>query len=323
MLIAVVFLFIGLILLVWSADRLVFGAAALAQNMGISPIVIGMTILAMGSSAPEMFVSATAALDGKVDTAIGNVIGSNIANIALILGLTALIRPLSIGKTIVRRELPLMLLITILAGFLIYDNHLSFIDGLFLLTLFVFFILLMLSISKKDKNTDKKILSDDEITDEIPQGISNVWAVFWVILGLILLPISANILIDSAVRIAQYFGMSDLVIGLTIIAIGTSLPELAASVAGALKGEDDMAVGNIIGSNIFNLLAVMGIPAILNPSHISPLAMSRDYTVMFALSVLLFLIALPKKRRIGRFSGFILLGSFIAYQLFIFYNLSA
>lgn len=320
MLIAVIFLFIGLLLLVWSADRLVFGAAALAQNMGISPIVIGMTILAMGSSAPEMFVSATAALDGKVDTAVGNVIGSNIANIALILGVTALIRPLAIGKTIIKRELPLMLLITILAGVLIYDDHLGYFDGLVLVGFFTLFILLMLSISKREKTLNKES-QDSEIT--IPKGISNLWATFWVILGLLLLPISANILVDSAVRIAQYFGMSDLVIGLTIIAIGTSLPELAASVAGALKGEDDMAVGNIIGSNIFNLLAVMGIPALLNPSYISPLAMSRDFSVMFGLSMLLLVIALQKKRRISRFSGLILLCSFVAYQTFIFYNLSA
>lgn len=331
MLIAVLFLFIGLLLLVWSADRLVFGAAALAQNMGISPIVIGMTILAMGSSAPEMFVSATAALDGKVDTAVGNVIGSNIANIALILGLTALIRPLKIGKTIIKRELPLMLLITILAGVLIYDNHLGYVDGLILVGFFTLFILLMLSISKSEKknnreNNNRENNNDsdgEDITGDIPKGISNLWASFWVILGLLLLPISANILVDSAVRIAQYFGMSDLVIGLTIIAIGTSLPELAASVAGALKGEDDMAVGNIIGSNIFNLLAVMGIPALLNPSYISPLAMSRDFFCMFGLSMLLLVIALQKKRCINRFAGFILLCSFVAYQTFIFYNLSA
>jgi len=320
MVLALIFLVIGLILLVWSADRLVFGAAAIARNMGISPLVIGMTILAMGSSAPEMFVSATAALDGRVDTAIGNIIGSNIANIALILGITALIRPIKIGTTIVKREIPLLFLVTILAGVILYDGYLGFIEGLLLIFLFVLFLFLMFAISKNDKKHGRnQIIPND---DDIPTNVPTIWALCWVIIGLILLPISANILVDSAVTIAQYFGMSDLVIGLTIIAVGTSLPELAASVVGALKGEDDMAVGNIIGSNIFNILAVMGIPAILHPSHINQLVMSRDFYVMLALSILLYLLALPKKRSIGRISGAILLISFIAYQGFIFYNLS-
>lgn len=321
MLLAVVLLVVGLALLVWSADKLVYGSAAVAKNMGISPLVIGMTILAMGSSAPEMMVSATAALDGKTDTAIGNVLGSNIANIALILGITAMIKPLSISSTILRRELPLMLVVTLIAGALMWDNYLSFTEGLLLITLFAGFILIMLKISKNEKGQKDILIEQQE--SEIPDGVDNKVAIFWVIVGLVLLPIAADLLVENAVIIAKYFGMSDLVIGLTIIAIGTSLPELAASLAGVLKGEDDMAVGNIIGSNIFNILAVMGIPALINPSVLSEYAMNRDFWVMLSVSLLLVVMALGKSRTINRVEGGILLLCFLAYIGYLFYNISA
>ncbi|KHT62583.1 calcium/sodium:proton antiporter [Photobacterium gaetbulicola] len=322
MLEAIVFLCIGLTLLVWSADRLVYGAAALAKNLGVTPLVIGMTILAMGSSAPEMMVSATAALDGKTDTAVGNVLGSNIANIALILGITALIKPLSISSDIIRRELPLMMGVTLIAGVLLWDSHLGFLEGVLLVVLFVAFLLAMLKISRNAKATGGDPLVEEQ-ESEIPDGVSNPIAVMWTLVGLVLLPYAASMLVDSAVTIAKYFGMSDLVIGLTIIAIGTSLPELAASIASLFKGEDDMAVGNIIGSNVFNILAVMGIPGLLNPSTLSPLAMGRDYYVMLGVSIMLVLMALGKRRRINRVEGFILLATFIAYQGYLFYNLAA
>lgn len=318
---AVAFLIVGLIFLVWSADRLVFGSAALARNFGISPLVIGMTILAMGSSAPEMMVSATAALDGKTDTAVGNVLGSNIANIALILGITALIKPLSISSAVLRRELPLMIAVTVIAGAILWDNHLGFMEGILLLILFVGFILAMLHISRKEKKNGDVMLDEQE--SEIPQGVSNMKAAFWVVVGLIVLPLSADTLVESSVVIAKYFGMSDLVIGLTIIAVGTSLPELAASVAGVMKGEDDMAVGNIIGSNVFNILAVMGIPGILNPSILSELAMGRDFWVMLAVSLLLVVMALGKSRSINRIEGAILFVVFIAYQVYLIVNMTA
>ncbi|WP_318463781.1 calcium/sodium antiporter [Photobacterium leiognathi] len=319
MLEAIVLLCVGLVLLVWSADRLVYGAAALARNFGVAPLVIGMTILAMGSSAPEMMVSATAALAGKTDTAVGNVLGSNIANIALILGITALLKPLSISSTIIRRELPLMLGVTVIAGLLLWDNYLGRMEGVFLAVLFVLFLLAMLKISRASKNDP--LMENQE--EEIPTGVSNSSALIWVFIGLGLLLYSSDMVVESAVTIAKYFGMSDLVIGLTIIAVGTSLPELAASIASIYKGEDDMAVGNIIGSNVFNILAVMGIPGLLNPSVLSPLAMSRDFYVMLALSVLLLLMALGKRRRINRVEGGILVICFIAYQGYLFLNVSA
>ena len=318
---AVAFLIIGLIFLVWSADKLVYGSAALARNFGISPLVIGMTILAMGSSAPEMMVSATAALDGKTDTAVGNVIGSNIANIALILGITAMIKPLSISSPVLRRELPLMIGVTLIAGAILWDNHLGFYEGVLLLGLFVIFILAMLRISRKEQPNGDVLLEEQE--QDVPEGVDNKIALMWVVIGLIILPIAADTLVDSSVVIAKYFGMSDLVIGLTIIAVGTSLPELAASVAGVMKGEDDMAVGNIIGSNVFNILAVMGIPGILNPSILSELVMGRDFWVMLAVSLLLVVMALGKSRSINRFEGACLVVVFIAYQSYLVINMNA
>lgn len=320
---AVAFLVIGLVFLVWSADKLVFGAAALARNVGISPLVIGMTILAMGSSAPEMMVSATAALDGKTDTAVGNVLGSNIANIALILGITALIKPLSISSAVLRRELPLMVGVTILAGVLLWDSHLGFYEGILLFVLFAAFIVAMLRISQKEKSGDKPDPLLEEQESEVPEGVSNMKAGVWVVIGLIVLPLAADMLVDNAVIIAQYFGMSDLVIGLTIIAVGTSLPELAASLAGVMKGEDDMAVGNIIGSNVFNILAVMGIPGILNPSILSEYAMGRDFWVMLGVSLLLVAMALGKSRSINRVEGAVLFLCFIVYQSYLILNMTA
>ncbi|MFB9216759.1 calcium/sodium antiporter [Vibrio sinaloensis] len=320
---AVAFLIIGLVFLVWSADKLVFGAAALARNVGISPLVIGMTILAMGSSAPEMMVSATAALDGKTDTAVGNVLGSNIANIALILGITALIKPLSISSAVLRRELPLMIGVTLLAGVLLWDSHLGFYEGVLLFVLFAAFILTMLRISQKEKASGVTDALLEEQESEVPDGVSNAKAAMWVVIGLIILPLAADMLVDNAVIIAQYFGMSDLVIGLTIIAVGTSLPELAASLAGVMKGEDDMAVGNIIGSNVFNILAVMGIPGILNPSILSEYAMGRDFWVMLGVSLLLVIMALGKSRSINRIEGGVLFMAFIAYQGYLIINMTA
>ena len=321
MLEAIAFLIIGLVFLVWSADKLVYGAAALARNFGISPLVIGMTILAMGSSAPEMMVSATAALDGKTDTAVGNVLGSNIANIALILGITALIKPLSISSAVIRRELPLMIGVTLLAGALLLDNHLGFYEGVLLFVLFGAFLFAMLQISRSEKKNGDAFLDEQE--SEIPEGVSNPKATMWVVIGLIILPLAADMLVNNAVIIAKFFGMSDLVIGLTIIAVGTSLPELAASLAGVMKGEDDMAVGNIIGSNVFNILAVMGIPGILNPSILSEFAMGRDFWVMLGVSLLLVVMALGKSRSVNRIEGGVLIVTFVAYQSYLLMNMSA
>jgi cation:H+ antiporter len=214
-----------------------------------------------------------------------------------------------------------MIGVTILAGVLLWDSHLGFYEGILLFVLFAAFILTMLRISRNEKKNGDVLIEEQE--SEVPEGVSNGKAAMWVVIGLIVLPLAADVLVDNAVIIAQYFGMSDLVIGLTIIAVGTSLPELAASLAGVMKGEDDMAVGNIIGSNVFNILAVMGIPGILNPSVLSEFAMGRDFWVMLGVSLLLVAMALGKSRSINRFEGAVLFCCFIGYQAYLIMNMTA
>ena len=317
MIINIVIFVIGLIVLSWSADRFVYGASALAKNIGVTPMMIGLTIVAMGSSAPEIVVAATAAFNGSTDTAVGNSLGSNITNIALVLGITAIIKPLIVSSTTLKRELPLMLIITLIGVYFLADSELSFIEGVVLITLFVLVIAGMSVLSFVVDKNDPLIAETDS---EVPSNVANGTAVFWVILGLILLPLSAHFLVESAVFIARHYGISDLVIGLTIIAIGTSLPELAASVAGVMKGEDDLALGNIIGSNIFNLLAVLAMPGLISPGMIDGNAASRDSLVMLGLSILLFVFCFNLKgtRRINRFEAAIFLVIFVGYQYILF-----
>jgi len=308
---------LGLIVLSWSADRFVYGASALAKNMGIAPMMIGLTIVAMGSSAPEIMVAATSSFNGSIDTAVGNAIGSNITNIALVLGITALIKPLIVSSTTLKRELPVLLIITLVGVYFLADSELSRIEGVVLITLFVLVIAGMALLSfKVDKNDP--LFAETET--EIPSNVATSTAVYWVIVGLILLPLSAHFLVESAVVIAKHFGISDLVIGLTIIAVGTSLPELAASIAGVLKGEDDLALGNIIGSNIFNLLAVLAMPGLIAPGIIDGSAANRDSLVMLGLSILLFMFCfnLSGTRQINRVEAVIFLAIFVGYNYFLF-----
>ncbi|CAG8998950.1 MAG: Inner membrane protein YrbG [Candidatus Celerinatantimonas neptuna] len=323
MLIEFAILIASFVLLIWSADRFVFGAAAIARNLGISPMVIGLTIVAMGSSAPEIMVSATASLGGKLNTAIGNAIGSNITNITLVLGVTALLKPILVGSSTLRREIPLMLIATIVTGYLLHDNYLSRLDGFILITLFVIFMGYLTWKSQKQHRKKVDHIDEDEMIAqfeaEVPNRIKTSKALFWLIFGLILLPMSSDYLVHSATSIARYFGISELVIGLTIIAIGTSLPELAASIVSVIKKEADMALGNIIGSNIFNLLVVLSICGVLAPGKVDPHAFSRDYWWMLATSfAILVLAVLVRPRQINRFAGGLLLATFIGYQLMLF-----
>ncbi len=317
MLIEIVIFIAGLIALSWGADRFVYGASALAKNIGISPMVIGMTIVAMGSSAPEIMVAATASYSGTPDTAIGNAIGSNITNITLVLALTALLKPILVSSITVKRELPILLIVSLIAAFFLADHAFKFWEGSVLMVLFFITIggLAWLSI-----RSDKQDPLAQESMEEVPDGVPTGKAVFWVIVGLIVLPLSADFMVDSAVLIARHFGLSDLIIGLTIIAIGTSLPELAASIAGVLKGEDDLAMGNIIGSNIFNILAVLAMPGLIAPGVIDPNAVNRDIYVMLGATVLLvaFSFNIGGNRNINRWQGGLLLACFIAYQIWLF-----
>ncbi len=314
----IIILILGLIGLVISADKFVYGAAGLARNLGISPLIIGLTIVAMGSSAPEMMVAVSASLNGAPNTAIGNAIGSNITNITLVLGLTALLKPLLVGSATIRREIPMVLITTLLAGVVLWDLKLEMYEGVILLLLFFITILTLTILALKRPSNDPLA---DEHNDEVPEGVPTWKAVAWLIFGMIALPVSSSYLVDSAVVIAQHFGMSDLVIGLTIIAIGTSLPELAASITGVLKGEDDLAMGNIIGSNIFNILAVLSLPGILAPGMIDPAIISRDFYYMLGATILMLIMAMGFRGRPGRITrieGGILLAGFVAYQYIIF-----
>ncbi|MEC8903097.1 MAG: calcium/sodium antiporter [Pseudomonadota bacterium] len=317
MLLNIVIFLVGLIVLSWSADRFVYGASALAKNIGISPMMIGLTIVAMGSSAPEIVVSAIASANGNMNTAVGNALGSNITNIALVLGITALVKPLLVSSTTLKRELPALLIISLIAIGFMFDGELKSYEGIILLGLFIFVLAMMAWLSLQVDKEDPLVA---ETADEIPKGVSNTSALIWIGVGLVILPLSAHFLVNSAVEIARYMGISDLVIGLTIIAFGTSLPELAASVAGVLKGEDDLALGNIIGSNIFNLLAVLGMPGLIAPGTLDPDVYNRDMYVMLGLTLLLFLFSfdLIGKRTISRTNGFILLACFIGYQFWLF-----
>lgn len=325
MLIQVFILLISLIVLVWSADKFVFGASSLARNLGISPMVIGLTIVAMGSSAPEMMIAATASLQDSPNTAIGNAIGSNITNIALVLGITALLQPLTVSSSTVKREIPLILAVTALAYWMLADFHFSFTEGLILIIGFFTYIIGLLVITLRRSKTapvdDPMIL---EAESEVPEAVTTGKSVLWLVIGMILLPMSASYLVSSAEFIAQSFGISDLVIGLTIVAIGTSLPELAASLVSIMKKEDDLALGNIIGSNIFNIFAVLSLTGLIAPGDIDENAATRDAPYMLAVTLLLFLLCFSRKLgnfRITRLKGLLLLGVFVAYQLILFTQL--
>ena len=313
-----VILILGFAALVWSADRFVYGAAALAKNFGVPTLIVGLTVVAMGSSAPEMMVSASAALANKTDTAVGNAVGSNITNILLVLGITALLRPLSVSSSTLRREIPLVLLVSIATWYIFSDNYFSFFEGAALLFGFVVFIGGLIFVSLRAKNQDDPFVS--EACDEVPDNVPTKKAVFWLVVGMILLPVSSHFLVGSAVDIAKYFGLSDLVIGLTIIAIGTSLPELAASIAGVLKNEDDLALGNIVGSNIFNILAVLPLAGLINPSVIDASVANRDVIIMIGATLALIAMSLNFRgqRRINRLEGGVLIVTFMIYQGYIF-----
>ncbi len=306
----------GFILLVWSAERFVLGASALARNLGVAPLIIGMTIMGFGTSAPEMLVSGMAAANGNPAIGIGNALGSNIANIGLVIGATALIMPLTVSSRILRREYPVLFVVTLLAGILLLDGELGRLDGVILMFGTLLLLAWLIWVGKRPHIADPL---ETEFDVEIPTGLSMTRAIFWTLLGLVFLVLSSRLLVWGAVEIAHDLGVSDLVIGLTIIAVGTSLPELAASVMSALKKEHDMAIGNIIGSNMFNLLAVLALPGLIQPSMLDSAVMHRDYPIVVAFTIALFIMAYGFKGRgrINRFEGGVLLAGFAAYMAWL------
>ncbi|MCT2385813.1 calcium/sodium antiporter [Erwinia pyrifoliae] len=313
MLVATALLIIGLVLLVYGADRLVFSAAILCRSLGIPPLIIGMTVVGIGTSLPEMIVSFSAAARGQMDIAIGTAMGSNIANILLILGAAALLHPLTVHSNLIRRELPLMLLVTLLCSVMLFDNQLSRVDGLTLMAIAAVYLLFIIRIARRAERENNDSLPREQLAELPRDDTGNTVAFLWLAVALIVLPMSTNMVIDNATVIADYFGVSELVIGLTIISVGTSLPELATVIAGALKGEDDIAIGNLIGSNIYNLAIVLGIPALLHPGAFDAAAFARDYWVMLGVSALFTLVCLQRSRRIGRLPGALLLCGFICW----------
>jgi cation:H+ antiporter len=313
MLLATVAVIAGIILLVWSADRFVLGASATARHLGMSPLLIGMVIVGFGTSAPEMVVSALAAGQGNPGLALGNAFGSNVANIGLILGTTALISPMAVQPTILRKELPVLMAVTALTVWLLSDNRLTRLEATWMLILFG--ALLFWSIRQGMRQTmDSLAEVTVETLSEQPMFLGR--ALFWLLLGLAMLLASSRMLVWGAVEIAYWFGVSDLVIGLTIVALGTSLPELASSMVAALKGEHDIALGNVIGSNFFNTLAVVGIAGTIHPIVIEPEVFSRDIPVMAAFTVSLFVFGHGFKGpgRINRLKGGMLLLGYVGYM---------
>ncbi len=316
MLTAVIQLVAGFLLLVWGADRLVAGASATARNLGVSPLVIGLTIIGFGTSAPELVVSAVATLQGNSGLAVGNAIGSNIANMGLVLGAAALIYPLRLESTALKREYPMLLLIMLVCFLMGLDGRYSHTEGWILLTGLVAVIIWIIHIGLRRPPSDPLA---EEFEAEIPKDTPPKTAMFWLIVGLIVLPVSSKFLVDGAVTIASELGVTDVVIGLTIVALGTSLPELATAVTAALRKEDDLAIGNIIGSNIFNMLGVLGIAAVLGPVDIYPIILARDFPAMFLITGALYLLASDFRGpgRIGRRSGCVLLTMYIGYIIMV------
>lgn len=301
----------GFVALVWGADRFVNGASATASNFGISPLIIGLTIVGLGTSAPEIFVSIVAAWQGNPSLAVGNALGSNITNIGLVLGCTALFMPLVVKSEILKREYPVMFAVMLVALVLVVDGHLGILDGVILL---IGLVMIIYWIVDQGRRKNKRDPLEKEFAKEIPR-LKTRQALFWLAVGLIILLISSRFLVWGASNIAEALGVSDLIIGLTVVAIGTSLPELAASVLSAMKKEHDIAIGNVIGSNMFNLLIVFGLPGIIHPAPLDPAVMSRDFPVMIGFSIALFAVAYGFRGngRISRFEGGLLLTAYFLY----------
>ena len=310
-------LLVGFLVLFKSADQFVIGSVATARNYSISPMVIGLTIVALGTSAPEIFVSATSSLQGQPNIAVGNAIGSNIANIGMVLGVTALIVPLKFRVDILRNDLPIMVFVTLCAGATLIDHHLGIWDGLLLFGgLIVFMVRLAIEHSK---STSMELAAEIEELSAIP-NMSNTRAIVTFLTALVFLLLSAELLVWAASNIAQWLGVSELLIGLTVIAVGTSLPELVVSMTSALKDQTDMAIGNIVGSNIFNILAVLSIPCVLSPTVVTSELLWRDYALMLGLTLLLVIFAHQSKEHanINRFKALILISIWLGYLVFLY-----
>jgi cation:H+ antiporter len=306
----------GLALLIWGADRFVLGASATARNLGVPPLLIGLTIVAFATSAPEVLVSVVAALRGESDLAIGNAIGSNIANIGLVLGAVAIIRPIELSSGTLRREMPALLAVSLLAVSLILDTYLSRIDGFVLLGGLVIVMFWLTGLGMRSAANDPIRAEYDA---EIPADVTMSMSLFWLAIGLAALLFGAHLLVDGSVEIARALGVSEVVIGITLVAVATSLPEFAVTVVSVLKREYDLAIGNIVGSNIFNMLAVVGIASVIEPAALPPSVLSLHIFVMVAFTLALFAMTYDYdgKGRVNRYEGLALLTAYIVYISYV------
>jgi cation:H+ antiporter len=314
---------VGFILLMWGADRFVVGAASTARNLGVPPLLIGLTLVGMATSGPEIFVSVTASLAGDPALAAGNAIGSNIANIGLVLGMTALIMPISVRSVTLRRELPALLAVTLIMTMVFINLKVSRIEGLLLIGTLALVLYWLVVLGSRSGASDPIAL---DYATEIPKDLPMRRAMLWLAVGLVVLLSGSHLLVWGAQNLAIEFGVSELVIGLTVVAIGTSLPELATSVAAAMKGENELAIGNIIGSNLFNLLCVLAIPGLVAPGALENTVLIRDYPMMIGLTFLLFFLDLTPRRAHGslqRWEGGLLLGLFVFYLIALGWTASA
>ena len=307
---------VGLLFLIWGADRFVHGAAATARNLGIPPLLIGLTIVALATSAPEILVSVVAALRGEPDLAIGNAIGSNIANVGLVLGVVALLRPVELKSATLRREMPALLAVSLLTVSLFLDSYLGRVDGLVLLAGLVIVMIWLIRLGLRSSAGDPLQADFDA---EIPKHMSMRVAVFWVVVGIVTLLLGARWMVDGAIDIAKILGVSEVVIGITMVALATSIPELAVSVVSVFRGEYGLAIGNIVGSNIFNLLAVIGVAAAIQPAVLPPSVLSLHIFVMVAFTLVLFAMTYEYEGRgkITRVEGLALIAAYLAYQGYV------
>ncbi len=324
MLQAILVILIGFTLLAWSANRFVNAAAAFARHLGISPLIVGLTIVGFGTSVPELVISAIAALDENTNLAIGNAIGSNIANIGLVLGFTALIAPMTIASSILKREYPLMLAAMALVFVVLLDGMLALYEGMILFAC-MSAVTAWIVYTGIQEGRNIPGTSDDALETEFESKLAmddimpSLNAALWLLAGSILLVVSSKMLVWGATAIASSLGISDLIIGLTIIAIGTSLPEVAASIAGVLNNENDIAIGNVLGSNIFNSLGVLGLPAIIHPTTVNTEVLFRDLPVMICMAIILYILLYSHKGKpaLSRTSGFSLLSLYLAYLVIL------
>ncbi|WP_232822281.1 calcium/sodium antiporter [Salinicola sp. CR57] len=309
----------GLVVLVWSAGRFVDGAAATARHLGLPPLLIGMVVIGFGTSAPELMVSALAAVQGNPGLALGNAYGSNITNIALIVGLVAVISPLTVHSQVIRQELPVLGGVTLISLWCLHDGVISRVDAVVLLALLFGF--LGYSIWRA-RSTHGDALEADVEANAAGDAMSLKRGVVWTLVGLLMLIVSSRFLVWGAVTVAEAFGVSDLVIGLTVVAIGTSLPELASSISAVRKNEHDLVIGNVVGSNLFNTLAVVGLAGVIHPIDVDPDVLVRDWPVMAALTLalLVFGIGIKGQGRINRLEGAVLLLSFVVYTTWLVYS---